>query len=394
MKERILAAYRRAFAELDLGRAVEHALERALERAVERAPRRPHRVVAIGKAAKAMFAGTRGLDIEDAVVIGPEDAGHPLPDARSVRAARRCLELVTREGEARILVLVSGGASALVCAPAPGITLADKRGVTRMMLRSGATIQEINTVRKHLSIIKGGGLARAASPRDVLTLIASDVIGGEASDVGSGPSVLDASTVSEARALLRRHAPAYASLPLVTTLARDRRPLRARILVSPERLARSMAHQLGEGVRVLWPSQADVIELADEYAKHATRMRPGEALVRAAEPSVVLPSTARAGKGGRCTHLAALVARVLPRSVTFAAIATDGVDGASETAGAIVESLPGSLSERSKSLSSRELDAAIDRFDTGAFLLRHGKALPSKPTGHNLADLHVLVRRR
>jgi hydroxypyruvate reductase len=259
------------------------------------------------------------------------------------------------------------------------VTLADKRAVTRAMLQSGATVQEINVVRKHLSRIKGGGLARAASPRDVVTLVASDVIGGDASDVGSGPSVLDASTVRQARVLLRRHAPAFASLSLAETLARDPRRLRARILVSPEELSRAMARELD--ATVLRPSQADVVALAAEYARRAARLRSGEAVVRAAEPSVLVPE--RAGKGGRSTHLAALVARVLPPGVTFAAIATDGVDAASGTAGAIVRARSGS-----------DLDRAIERFDTGTFHRRAGTALPAKPTGHNLADLHILVRAR
>lgn len=370
MKQRILAAYRRALISVDV--------QRAVARACEGLPSTRYRVIAVGKASSAMFAGTRRLDIEDAVVVGPNDAGHPLPDARSVRAGKRCLALAAKHGDARILVLVSGGASALVCAPAPGISLAAKRAVTRAMLASGASVQDINVVRKHLSRIKGGGLARSAAPRDVVTFVASDVIGGTPSDVGSGPSVLDESTVADARRLLRRHAPSFADLPLAQTLARDRRPLRAGILVSPEQLARAMARELD--AKLLAPSQADVEALATEYAKRARRLRAGEAIVRAAEPSVVVP--ARAGKGGRCSHLAALVARELPGGVTFAAIATDGVDGASGTAGAIVTSLSGAA-----------LDRAIDRFATGPFHQRAGTALPSKRSGQNFADLHVLVRR-
>jgi hydroxypyruvate reductase len=372
-RTRILRSYRAALAELDLERLVAGALARA--------PRRPHRIIAIGKAAKPMFAGARGLELDGSVVIGPEDAGHPLPDARSVRAAEACLELVQRAGDARIVVLVSGGASALVCAPAPGVTLADKREVTRAMLASGATIQEINVVRKHLSRIKGGGLARAARPREIRTLVVSDVIGGSAADVGSGPSVLDRSTVREARALLRRHAPDHASLPLVPTLAHDRRRLPARVLASPEHLARAIARTLG--AKVLRPSQEDVEELAADYIARAVRLRPGEALVRAAEPSVVVPK--RAGKGGRSSHLAALVARGLPSGVSFAALATDGVDGASGTAGAIVDA---------RLASHPDLERALAAFDTGPLHLGAGTALPARPSGHNLADLHVLVRVR
>lgn len=374
----VLDAVARALAALDLERAVIDAL------AGERLDR--VRLVAIGKAAAAMASGARralGDRIEDAVVVTPADAGHPLPDAGSVRAAKRCLALASRAGDAVLLVLVSGGASALVCAPAPGVTLATKRAITRAMLASGATVQEINVVRKHLSRIKGGGLARAAAPRPVLTLIASDVIGGEPTDVGSGPSVADPSSIAEARALLRRHAPQWIDVPLVRTLGRDpSHRLRARIVASPEALARVIARELD--ARVLAPSQADVEALAAEYVARAKRMRPGSAIVRAAEPSVVVRTPAgRAGRGGRSSHLAALVARDLPPGVTFAAIATDGVDGSSGTAGAIVDA----------GLASRtDLARAIASFDTGPLHVRAGTALPASPSGHNLADVHVLVR--
>lgn len=375
MRTRILRALERALASLDLERGTARALEGERLSSV--------RVIAVGKAAAAMSAGAHralGGRIEDAVVVTPRDAGHPLPDARSVRAARRCLDLASRRGDATVLVLVSGGASALVCAPAPGITLRTKRAITRTMLASGATIQEINVVRKHLSRIKGGGLARAAAPRPVLTLIASDVIAGEPTDVGSGPSVSDPSTIAEARALLRRHAPQWEHVPLVRTLARDpAHRLRARIVASPEALARALGRELG--ARVLAPSQADVEALAEDYVARAKRLAPGSAIVRAAEPSVVVPG--RAGRGGRSSHLAALVARGLPRGVTFAAIATDGVDGASGTAGAIVDAR---LAGRA------DLSHAIASFDTGPLHARAGTALPSVPSGHNLADVHVLVR--
>lgn len=379
MKARIVAACGRALRSLDLGRAVEHALAGERLDAV--------RVIAIGKAAVAMHAGAvrvLGDRIEDAIVVGPADAGHPLPDARSVRAAKRCLALASRPGDATVLVLVSGGASALVCAPAPGVTLATKRAITRAMLASGATVQEINVVRKHLSRIKGGGLARTAAPRPVLGLVASDVIGGEPTDVGSGPSVVDPSTVAEARALLRRYAPQWADVPLVRTLARDpAHRVRARIVASPEALARALVRELGSETRarVLAPSQADVAALAADYVARAKRLAPGAAIVRAAEPSVTVRG--RAGRGGRSTHLAALVARELPPGVTFAAIATDGVDGSSGTGGAIVDAR---LARRA------DLERAIAAFDTGPLHVRAGTALPAAPSGHNLADVHVLVR--
>jgi hydroxypyruvate reductase len=293
-----------------------------------------------------------------------------------VRAAERCLEVVVPRSQ--VLVLVSGGASSLVCAPAKGVTLEEKRDVARVMLASGATVQEINVVRKHLSRIKGGGLLRAAGSNAVTTLVLSDVIGGRASDVGSGPSVPDPSTVSDARALLEKYAPALSTLPLAKTLSSERG--RATIVGSPEMLADAMVAALasrGVEARALEASQATVDEIGREYQTLARSLKRGRALVRAAEPSLVVPPNA--GKGGRCTHLAALVARDLTNGVTFAAMATDGVDGASGTAGAIVE-------ER------LEIADAHARFDTGPFFEKTGAALPEAPTGHNLADLHVLYR--
>ena len=372
----------RALDSLDPARVVRRALER--ERIAGRV-----RVVAIGKAAHVMLRGAEqaiGERIEASVVVGPEDAGHPLPDARSVAAAERCLALVGGAGDASIVVLVSGGSSALVALPCAGVSLRTKRAITRAMLGSGATVQEINTVRKHLSRIKGGGLARAARGRRVLTLVLSDVIGGTPSDVGSGPSVPDASRISDARALLRRHAPRWVNAPLVRTLANDPAGrLRARVLASPEALARAAGRELG--ARVLPPSQADVASLAAEYIAIARRLAPGDAIVRAAEPSIFVPPSRRSGRGGRSTHLAASVGRELPRAVVFAAIATDGVDGASGTAGAIVDA---SFLRRA---GADAIERALATFDTGPLHLAAGSARAEGPTGHNLADLHVLLRR-
>lgn len=382
--------------------------------------RMPVRVVAIGKAAPAMAAGAIaewGSAIERCFVIAPDDtdlhdlrraasrariderlvvmrAAHPLPDARSVRAGAACLDAVASREPRRILVLVSGGASALVCAPVAGLTLTTKRDVTRTLLASGASVQDLNVVRKHLSRIKGGGLARAAGTNAVLTLIASDVIGGGLADVGSGPSVPDASTVADARRVLRRFAPAYADVPLARTLRpsdADKPRLRAKMIASPEALALSVAKLLRERglvVRVLPPSQASAAELAAEYVARAARAAPC-ALVRVAEPSLAVP--ARAGKGGRATHVATLVGRaLLPlRSVVFAAFASDGVDGTSTTGGAIVDERFASLVE--SRVSAGALDRALARFDTGPLHRAAGTALPMAPTGHNLGDVHVLL---
>ncbi|MGC8470000.1 MAG: glycerate kinase type-2 family protein, partial [Acetobacteraceae bacterium] len=135
------------------------------------------------------------------------EAAHPVPDANSERGARRLLERV-RGLSARdlVLALISGGGSALLALGAPGITLADKQAVNRALLASGATIGEMNTVRKHLSAIKGGRLARAAAPAQVLTLAISDVPGDDPAVIASGPTVADPTSFADARAILARYA--------------------------------------------------------------------------------------------------------------------------------------------------------------------------------------------
>jgi glycerate 2-kinase len=416
-------------------------------------------VIAIGKAAPAMAAGALdflGDAVARCLVVAPDGtdlaslhaaaeragvrervetmrAGHPLPDARSVVAGRGCLAMAKDAAaahgrDARLLVLVSGGASALACAPAPEITLRTKRAITRTMLESGASIQDVNVVRKHLSLLKGGGLVRAAGPAPVCTLVVSDVIGGSASDVGSGPSVPDASTVRDARRLVARFAPRFTDVPLVPTLARTRdvaARTRARLVASPEDLGRTMASTLRESatgaaevsVRVLPPSQASVESLAEEYVALAVRAGArskgaSQVFVRAAEPSVEVMRSQ--GRGGRCTHLAALVGRMLgermlaermlaermlaerdastsapPPRVVFGALASDGVDGGSGTGGAIIDA---TFARRAAAaLGEGALSRALSRFDTGALHRSLGTAIVSRPTGHNLADLHVLV---
>src|SRR5579862_9166097 len=134
------------------------------------------------------------------------EASHPVPDAAGQEAARRILDLARGLGpDDQLVFLVSGGGSALLALPAPGLTLADKQAVTRALLRCGATIGEINTVRKHLSAIKGGRLAAAAAPARVVTLAISDVPGHDLSVIGSGPTVADPTTFAEARAVLAKY---------------------------------------------------------------------------------------------------------------------------------------------------------------------------------------------
>ncbi|MCL4854139.1 MAG: DUF4147 domain-containing protein, partial [Bryobacteraceae bacterium] len=134
------------------------------------------------------------------------EASHPVPDERGVRGAERIAEIVSRAGEKDlVLCLISGGASALMPAPAAGLTLEEKRQTTKLLLNSGASIHEINSVRKHLSLLKGGQLARLASPATVLSLLLSDVIGDDLDVIGSGPAAPDSSTFADARDVLEKY---------------------------------------------------------------------------------------------------------------------------------------------------------------------------------------------
>jgi glycerate 2-kinase len=377
-------------------------------------PPRPPRalsasIIAMGKAAPAMVAGALerwGPFVEkvlivtaDGVPCGLTDpriellrAPHPLPDKRSIAAAVRAID-VAREAQGLVLALVSGGASSLVAAPIDGISLEEKREIITGMMGSAATIQELNTVRRHISKVKGGGLTRAAAPTHTLAYIVSDVIGGAPEDVGSGPTVPDPTTAAQARAILLHHARRFRRVPMKETLKPgdpEASLQKVRTILAPDDLARIAAELLmkhGYGVRVLPPVSAEVQRMASEYRELAHGLTPGAAVVRAAEPLVAMGGV-KPGRGGRAGHLAAVLAHTLPADVAFLCGASDGVDGASGTAGAIVDA------DFCAMIDEARCDEAIRRFDTAALHEEAGTALPGGPTGLNLADLHVLARAR
>ncbi len=397
LRARLQRAFVAAVASVDLGARVREALVGA------RLWTGSVTVVAVGKASPAMAAGALealGPRVSRALVVAPDGtpaafddarvtllrASHPDPDVRSVLAARMALQ-VAREAEA-LVVLVSGGASSLVCLP-EGVTLTRYVRLVRALRLAGADICELNVVRRHLCAVKGGGLARAAAAGGrVLTLLASDVVVGGVHDVGSGPSVADPTTVADARRVLRGYLPQEPVPPLhETTKPGDvaARRWRARVLATPRELAGEVAARLGTSfthVRLLPPSVESVDALVAEYTARASRLRPGEALVRAAEPSLHVPALG-AGRGGRSTHLACAVARGLPEGVALLAAASDGDDGSSGTAGAVVDATLGS---------AHAIARALRAFDTGPLVVRARMALPGRPSGQNLADIHVLAR--
>jgi glycerate 2-kinase len=398
----LAGAFERGVAGIDLARRVREALV-----AVGPSPQAV-RVVAVGKAAPRMLEGalsrwgdrvTRGLLILPEGVPALSYGGrvevrrtaHPFPDARSVAAGERALAFV-REGSPRdvVLALVSGGASALACAPRGD--LREMIAVTRALLAAGATINEMNVVRRHADRLKGGGLTRAAAPRHVLAVIVSDVVTGAGFDVGSGPTLPDPTTLDEARDVLSRLAPAVAAQVKIAETLKPwdlaARRQRARVVASPAHLARAVASELaGAGLapRILPPAVDDVAVLAREYAALTSSLGHGEALVRAAEPTVFVRAAAP-GRGGRSSHLAAMVARTIPEGFAFLAGASDGVDGQSDQAGASVDA------ETRRRVTIPRLEDALARFDTATLLEEAKAAIVLGPTGNNLADVHVLAR--
>jgi len=337
--------------------------------------------------------------------------GHPVPDEGSERAGRRALELAQNlEPDETLLVLLSGGASALMAVPADGVTLEDKRRTTAQLLRAGADIHALNTVRKHLSAIKGGWLAsRAAGP--VRTYVISDVVGDDVSVIASGPTVKDASTFADARALVDRYGGAAEYPPAV--IARLDRGVRGEVPETPKpvypRLVRSDVHVIGGRGGAMFGAAAKATALG----YHVVRVEApvvGEA--RAAGPAHVRASEAAArdnprpfcvvssgettvtvtgrGKGGRNQEFALASAEALAAlgaPAALASLGTDGVDGPTDAAGAIVDST--TLAR------ARAAGLPPDRYladnNAYAFFEALGDLIQTGPTGTNVGDLQVLL---
>lgn len=319
-------------------------------------------------------------------------AAHPIPDGRSVDAAAAALAIADALGpDDLLLALVSGGASALLAAPPPGVSLADKQALVTALLEGGAPIQEVNLVRRHFSRIKGGRLAAAAAPARVLTLLMSDVVGGLPHDISSGPTVPDPSRVEEARAALERRAPQLSRL--APALSESLKPadapiVEARMLADPERLAERVAAALAAqtGLRaVAAPAEdGDARAIAARRLALARALAPGEAVVIPCEPTIALP--AERGAGGRAGWIALAALRDLPPDVALLCAASDGADGSSGAAGAVVDSA------LATAMDPRAIEAALARFDDAAAHRALGTRLDLGPTGSNLTDVHIVAR--
>ena len=336
------------------------------------------------------------------------EAGHPVPDARGQAAAEAMVHRVRSAGaEDLVVFLVSGGGSALTPAPVRPITLAEKQETTRLLLGAGATINELNAVRKHLSLFKGGQFARAAAPAPLIALILSDVIGDPLDVIASGPTAPDPTTFADALMVLQQRGVAY--LVPTAVLARLEAGARGEVEETPKAgdpafegvtnvvignnalvvdAAAAEAARLGYRAEVLTRGlQGEAREVARELVARARALPQRACLIAGGETTVRVQGK---GKGGRCQEFAlaaALELSAADRLVVLAA-GTDGTDGPTDAAGAIVDASTVARGERV----GRAARAALDDNDAYTFLSGAGDLLVTGPTNTNLLDVYLLLR--
>jgi glycerate 2-kinase len=393
-------------------------------------------VVGAGKAAAAMavvaeahYRAERSLDRVSGFTTAPYDtvaalarqpeviqvvpARHPTPDHNSLAAAERALKTVaSASAHDLVVVLLSGGASALWAAPVAGLDLQAKTTLTRGLLKSGADIHEMNTIRRHLSRIKGGRL-RKATPARMLTLAISDVPGDDPATIGSGPTVADPSTLADARCVLLRRQPTMAALgltipPSVAAALASRanetpkpedpafKHAQYRVIATPAAAleqAASVAREQGYEVLSLGDAvTGEAREVAQQHAELArAAMEAGRrvAIISGGELSVTVLNAK--GRGGRSQEYALALAIALGGLDGVSALAadTDGIDGgegkASDPAGAVIE--PATLSR------ARHLDAQmfLDNNDATSFFEAAGGLIVRGPTHTNVNDFRVIL---
>ena len=341
------------------------------------------------------------------------EASHPVPDDAGKRAAQRILDMAHGLGpDDQMIFLASGGGSALLTLPAPGLTLADKQAVTRALLRSGATISEINTVRKHLSAIKGGRLAAAAAPARVITLAISDVPGDDPAVIASGPTVPDATTFADARAVLAKYRidePAAVLDHLVSAAHETPKPgdpvfrnARFELIASPQNSLGAAAEEaLRRNVTPIVLSdriEGEAREVARVHAAIALQLRSGEFRVGAQTvhlPAVLLSggettvTVAGAGRGGRNVEFLLALAVALDGAEGISALAcdTDGIDGTEDNAGAII--YPDSIARAAaRDISAK---AALAENDGYGFFAALGDLVVTGPTLTNVNDFRAIL---
>jgi hydroxypyruvate reductase len=338
------------------------------------------------------------------------ECGHPIPDRRGVAGARRIARIASEAGPDDLIVcLISGGASALLPLPAPPVTLAEKQAVTRLLLHCGASIHEMNCVRKHISRIKGGQLARLAFPATLLTLMLSDVIGDDLDVIGSGPTTPDSTTFQDARAIFEKYR-LWTKLPgtvrdlISSTAGETPKPgdkifrKTRHVIVGSNAMAVNAAaeeaQRLGFNPLVLSTHvEGEAREVARVHAAIAKEIRASGRPV--STPACVISGgettvTVRGkGLGGRNQEfaLAAALAIAGLRDTVILSAGTDGVDGPTNAAGAIAD---GTTVARAEALGLKAA-AFLANNDSYHFLDALGDLIETGPTGTNVADVQIIL---
>ena len=342
------------------------------------------------------------------------EAAHPVPDAAGFAAAQRMVAQVRGlSADDMVLCLISGGGSALLPLPLDGITLEDKQAVSRALLQSGATISEMNCVRRHLSAIKGGRLAAACHPARVVTLLISDVPGDQPCDIASGPTVGDASTCAEALAIVRRYGidlPAHVREVLTSGRGESIKPddprlahLDIRMIATPQmalQAAARVAQDAGFKAFILGDSlEGEARDVGNVLAAMALQVARREqpfqtpcVLLSGGETTVTLRASAPGeprGRGGRNVEFLLSLGIALQGEPGIHALAgdTDGVDGQEDIAGAYLA--PDTLA-RAWALGQRPKDS-LDRNDGHGFFQALGDSVVTGPTLTNVNDFRAIL---
>jgi glycerate 2-kinase len=308
------------------------------------------------------------------------EAGHPVPDEAGENAAKEILARVQQLGpDDLLLALISGGGSSLLSLPAPGVTMAQLKALTGQLLKSGAEIREMNTVRKHLSAIQGGRLA-AASRAPVVALIISDVVGDDPMHIASGPCAADPTTIDDAKAILAKY-----RIDFRGPLSESPKSVKAqnKVIATAQRsLEAAAAVFQKQGIKPILLGDritGEAREVAKEMAQRARETKGPAALISGGECTVTIEG--EGGRGGRCSEFLLALGMELG-DVWAIAADTDGIDGSEDSAGAVwtpdCARLPG----------ARE---ALQRHDSYGFFQEAGTLVVTGPTRTNVNDYRAIV---
>jgi len=338
-------------------------------------------------------------------------ASHPIPDQRSVEATRKILDLVSKATDKTLFVtLISGGASAMLAYPRQGLTIEDKAKTTKLLLECGADIEEINTVRKHLSAIKGGQLQRQIYPATNIALIISDVVGDRLEVIASGPTVPDPTTFADAYNVLKKYGLLEHVPPRVLSLIErgvegleeDTPKPRSRVFDTAHNYLvgsnidacmaawRALKEKGYEPLLMTTHMQGEAREVAKLLAgvSLSCSQPDFDAYVLGGETTVTVKGR---GVGGRNQELclSALIALKGSDNVVLASVGTDGIDGFSEAAGAIVDG-HSYYDAQAKNVSPEQY---LENNDSATFFRKVGGAIITGPTGTNVSDIVVVLKR-